>query len=113
MKRFGYKSGIIFGLLLFAAGAFLVLSCFSNPVLCFFPGALFIIACGLAFLETAANPYIIVLGDPATATQRINFAQSFNGLAAFHCATDRWEFYTVRKKLTAVEKSAMSSLGFE
>ena len=48
----------------------------------FFLGALFIIACGLTFLETAANPYITVLGDPEGATQRINFAQSFNGLAA-------------------------------
>ena len=44
--------------------------------------ALFIIACGLTILETAANPYAAVLGDPATSTQRLNFAQSFNGLAA-------------------------------
>ncbi|MCH5599161.1 MFS transporter [Niabella ginsengisoli] len=45
-------------------------------------GALFIVACGLAILETAANPYATVLGSPETATQRLNFAQSFNGLAA-------------------------------
>jgi FHS family L-fucose permease-like MFS transporter len=44
---------------------------------------LFVIACGLAFLETAANPYITILGDPETATRRLNFSQSFNGLAAF------------------------------
>jgi FHS family L-fucose permease-like MFS transporter len=83
MKRFGYKGGIIFGLILFAIGAFLFYPAAETRMYIFFLGALFIIACGLTFLETAANPYITVLGDPSTATQRINFAQSFNGLAAF------------------------------
>jgi FHS family L-fucose permease-like MFS transporter len=82
MKKHGYKGGIIVGLLLFAAGAFLFFPAAATRSYIFFLGALFIIACGLAFLETAANPYITVLGDPKTATQRINFAQSFNGLAA-------------------------------
>lgn len=82
MKRFGYKGGIILGLLLFATGAFLFYPAASTRSYAFFLTALFIIACGLAFLETAANPYITVLGDPATATHRLNFAQSFNGLAA-------------------------------
>jgi MFS transporter, FHS family, L-fucose permease len=83
MKRFGYKGGIIVGLLLFAFGAFLFYPAAETRVYSFFLGAIFIIACGLTFLETAANPYITVLGSPDTATQRINFAQSFNGLAAF------------------------------
>ncbi|CAA9537651.1 MAG: Fucose permease [uncultured Segetibacter sp.] len=82
MKRFGYKGGIILGLLLFAIGAFLFFPAAETRSYAFFLGALFIIACGLAFLETAANPYISVLGDPKTATRRLNFAQSFNGLAA-------------------------------
>jgi FHS family L-fucose permease-like MFS transporter len=82
MKRFGYKGGILFGLLLFSAGAYLFFPAAATRSYAFFLTALFIIACGLAFLETAANPYITVLGDPATATHRINFAQSFNGLAA-------------------------------
>lgn len=82
MKRFGYKGGIILGLLLFATGAFLFFPAAGARSYAFFLTALFIIACGLAFLETAANPYITVLGDPATATHRLNFAQSFNGLAA-------------------------------
>jgi FHS family L-fucose permease-like MFS transporter len=82
MKKHGYKGGIIIGLLLFAIGSFLFFPAAATRSYLFFLGALFIIACGLAFLETAANPYITVLGDPATATQRINFAQSFNGLAA-------------------------------
>jgi FHS family L-fucose permease-like MFS transporter len=82
MKKFGYKGGIILGLLLFATGSFLFFPAAGARSYTFFLAALFIIACGLAFLETAANPYITVLGDPKTATHRLNFAQSFNGLAA-------------------------------
>jgi FHS family L-fucose permease-like MFS transporter len=83
MTRFGYKGGIILGLFLFALGAYLFYPAASARSYVFFLGALFIIATGLTFLETAANPYITVLGPPETATQRLNFAQSFNGLAAF------------------------------
>ena len=83
MKKYSYKSGIIFGLLLAAFGGLL-----------FFPAAIFkaywayltiffIIATGMCFLETAANPYVTALGNPATASRRLNLAQSFNGLGAF------------------------------
>lgn len=83
MKRYSYKSGIIFGLVIAALGA-----------LSFFPAAIvksywvyltvfFIIATGMCFLETAANPYVTALGDPATSSRRLNLAQSFNGLGAF------------------------------
>jgi len=82
MKRFGYKSGIIIGLLLFSGGAFLFFPAAETRLYPLFLFALFVIACGLTFLETAANPYITKLGDPANATQRLNLAQSFNGLAA-------------------------------
>ncbi|MEJ8844123.1 L-fucose:H+ symporter permease [Lacibacter sp. H375] len=82
MKRFGYKVGIISGLLLFAIGSFMFLPAADYQSYTYFLVALFIIACGLTILETAANPYAAVLGDPATSTQRLNFAQSFNGLAA-------------------------------
>jgi len=82
MKNYGYKSGIIIGLLLFALGSFLFIPAANTQAYIFFLGALFIIACGLTILETAANPYAALLGDPATASQRLNFAQSFNGLAA-------------------------------
>lgn len=80
IKRKGYKAGILLGLALFATGAFLFypvahLGAFVPFLLC-----LFVIACGLACLETAANPYAIVLGKPEGAARRINFAQSFNGL---------------------------------
>ncbi len=82
MKRSGYKKGIILGLCLFAAGAFLFYPAAESRQFGFFLAALFIIASGLTFLETAANPYVIALGEEAGAAQRINFAQSFNGLAA-------------------------------
>lgn len=82
MKKYGYKSGIITGLLLFALGSFLFIPAANTQAYIFFLGALFIIACGLTILETAANPYAALLGDPKTSSQRLNFAQSFNGLAA-------------------------------
>jgi FHS family L-fucose permease-like MFS transporter len=82
MKRFGYKGGMLLGLGLFALGALLFYPAAALRSYAFFLGALFVIASGLTFLETAANPYITGLGSPEGATQRLNFAQSFNGLAA-------------------------------
>jgi len=82
MKKFGYKAGIIAGLLFFAIGSFLFIPAASTQSYYFFLVALFIIACGLTFLETAANPYAAVLGPSESSTQRLNLAQSFNGLAA-------------------------------
>jgi len=80
MKRFGYKFGIILGLGLFAIGAFLFYPAATFGTFIPFLMALFVIACGLACLETAANPYSTVLGPKESASQRINFSQSFNGL---------------------------------
>ena len=82
MKKYGYKTGIITGLALFAIGSFLFIPAANTQQYVFFLTALFIIACGLTILETAANPYASLLGDPSSSTQRLNFAQSFNGLAA-------------------------------
>ncbi len=80
MKRYGYKKGIILGLVLYAAGAFgfipAALMHSANPFLV----ALFVVACGLCTLETAANPYATVLGPEESAAQRINLSQAFNGL---------------------------------
>jgi FHS family L-fucose permease-like MFS transporter len=83
IKKYGYKTGILVGLGLFATGCFLFVPAANTMLYAFFLGALFIVACGLTILETAANPYATVLGAPETSTQRLNFAQSFNGLAAF------------------------------
>jgi len=107
MKRFGYKGGIISGLLLFATGAFLFFPAAATRSYAFFLTALFIIACGLAFLETAANPYITVLGDPKTATHRINFAQSFNGLAATLAPLLGGMFILSGHSLTKEQEAAM------
>jgi FHS family L-fucose permease-like MFS transporter len=82
MKRFGYKGGIFLGLLLFSVGAILFYPAAEIRSFVFFLAALFILFSGSAFLETAANPYITCLGPPETAERRINFSQSFNGLAA-------------------------------
>ncbi len=83
MQRRGYKFGILFGLGLFAAGALLFIPATARLDFNFFLFALFVIACGAAFLETAANPYVTVLGDATSGARRLNFAQSFNGLASF------------------------------
>ncbi len=81
MRRFGYKKGIILGLSLFAAGAFLIAGTTSFESFWIFLTCLFILGSGLATLETAANPYSTKLGPQESAARRINFAQSFNGLA--------------------------------
>jgi FHS family L-fucose permease-like MFS transporter len=80
MQRFGYKRGIIFGLLMFASGAFLMFPATLIQTFGSFLFCLFVIACGLTCLETAANPYTTVLGPSVSAERRINFSQSFNGL---------------------------------
>lgn len=81
MKHFGYKTGIISGLMLFAFGSFLFIPAANTQHYSYFLVALFIIACGLAILETVANPYMTVLGHPSGAEQRLNLAQAFNGFA--------------------------------
>jgi MFS transporter, FHS family, L-fucose permease len=81
LKKFGYKKGIIAGLLIFAAGALLFIPAANMQAYGVFLLGLFILGCGLTILETAANPYATRLGEPEGATFRINLAQSFNGLA--------------------------------
>ena len=83
LKKFGYKKGIISGLLVFSVGAFLFIPAANSRNYDVFLLGLFIIGCGLTILETAANPYATKLGDEESATTRLNLAQSFNGLATF------------------------------
>lgn len=83
MNRHGYKFGILLGLSLYALGAVLFAPATLLASFNFFLFALFVIACGLACLETAANPYITVLGEPSQAERRLNLSQSFNGLGSF------------------------------
>ncbi|MEO8414132.1 MAG: L-fucose:H+ symporter permease [Ginsengibacter sp.] len=83
IQKAGYRKGIITGLLLYATGAILFYPSAENESFPFFLLALFVLASGLAFLETAANPYITVLGKPETSEFRLNLAQSFNGVGSF------------------------------
>ncbi len=82
INRYGYRRGVVFGLILFGVGSLMfipgaVMGSFYAFLLC-----LFIIGCGLVFLETAANPYVTELGAKETATSRLNLSQSFNGLGS-------------------------------
>ena len=80
IARNGYRKGVVFGLLLFGIGSLLFIPGEYYMSFNFFLFSLFVIACGLVFLETAANPYMTELGDRETAASRLNLAQSFNGL---------------------------------
>jgi len=80
MKKFGYKNGVLLGLFLYSAGAFLFVPAANAESFDFFRIALFILACGLATLETVAHPFVASLGDQRTSDQRINLSQAFNGL---------------------------------
>ena len=80
IARNGYRKGVVFGLLLFGIGSLLFIPGEHFMSFNFFLFSLFVIACGLVFLETAANPYMTELGDRETAASRLNLAQSFNGL---------------------------------
>ena len=82
IRKFNYKSGILMGLGLYAAGAFLFIAARSTGTYWPFLVAYFILTCGLSFLETSANPYILAMGSPQTATRRLNFAQSFNPIGS-------------------------------
>lgn len=82
MKKFGYKNGVLLGLFLYAIGAFLFVPASNAQSFGFFRIALFVLACGLATLETVAHPFVASLGPQQTSDQRINFAQAFNGLGA-------------------------------
>jgi FHS family L-fucose permease-like MFS transporter len=86
MKRYSYKAGIIVGLLIAALGGLLFFPAASIQQYWAYLVIFFIIATGMCFLETAANPYVTVLGDQKTSSRRLNLAQSFNGLGAFIAA---------------------------
>lgn len=80
IRKYGYRTGVITGLVLYAIGALMFIPGGRMNSFEFFLLSLFIIGCGLTCLETAANPYVTVLGDPESSERRINLAQSFNGI---------------------------------
>lgn len=82
IRRYSYKSGIILGLSLYALGAMICVPAASMASFNLFLAALYILTFGLAFLETTANPYILSMGSPETATRRLNLAQAFNPMGS-------------------------------
>jgi FHS family L-fucose permease-like MFS transporter len=82
IRKFSYKSGILLGLALYSFGALMFLPAAITENFFWFPVSLYILTFGLAFLETTANPYILSMGDPATATRRLNLAQAFNPMGS-------------------------------
>ena len=108
MRRFGYKAAVVLGLCLYGVGALLFYPAAESRTYGWFLGALFVIASGLAFLETSANPLVTVLGDPTTSEQRLNFAQAFNPLGSITGVLVGRQFILSGVEHTAVERSAMS-----
>jgi len=108
MKKYSYKGGIIFGLVLVSTGMFLFYPAAEVRNFAFFLFALFVMFSGSAFLETAANPYITVLGSPEGATRRINLAQSFNGVAAVLAGTFGRTYILSGITLSPQQEAAMS-----
>ncbi|MDB5115479.1 MAG: fucP [Mucilaginibacter sp.] len=109
VHKYSYKKGIILGLILFATGAFLFIPAANSQSYIFFLVAIFISASGAAFLETVANPYVSILGDKETSTQRLNFAQSFNGLGALLAPVIGGQLILSGIEHTAAEKKSMSA----
>ncbi len=107
LKKWGYKNGIITGLLIFALGAFLFIPAANTRMYEIFLLALFIIGCGLTILETAANPYATILGKPEKATFRLNLAASFNGLAAIIAPLIGTQFILSGVEFTGSELAGM------
>jgi FHS family L-fucose permease-like MFS transporter len=106
MKRVGYKPGFIVGLLLLASGCFLFWPAALQSSYAFFLFALFVIASGLSFLETASNPFIAQLGDPDTSERRLNFSQAFNPFGAMTGALIGTVFIFSGVELTAAQIAA-------
>ena len=111
MDKYNYKTGLIIGLLLFATGCFLFWPAASSGRYGFFLFALFIIASGLAFLETGSNSFISVLGDPATSERRLNFSQSFNPLGSLTGITIGTVFIFSGTELSVGQIETMKNAG--
>jgi len=107
IRRFGYKSAVVFGLLLYAAGALLFYPAAALREYYVFLGALFVIASGLAFLETSANPLVTLLGPPETAARRLNFAQSFNAFGPISAVLIGRSFILSNREFTPAQLAAM------
>ncbi|HEX4309433.1 MAG TPA: L-fucose:H+ symporter permease [Acidobacteriaceae bacterium] len=111
MRRRGYKTGLVIGLLLYASGAILFWPAAVAGRYSFFLAALFVIASGLSFLETASNPFITQMGSPATAARRLNFSQAFNTLGSIAGVLAGTIFIFSGVELNATQITAQKAAG--
>jgi FHS family L-fucose permease-like MFS transporter len=114
IKRFSYKSGILMGLGLYAIGALMFIPAASIGNYYPFLVAYFILTCGLSFLETSANPFILSMGEPETATRRLNLAQSFNPMGSLCGMFVAMYFIQARMNpLSTAERALLDDASFE
>lgn len=107
IKRFTYQAGVLLGLAMYVIGAILFYPASIVMHYGFFLAALFILAGGLSILETACNPYIIAMGDPKTATRRLNLAQSFNPIGSISGVVISKFFILSHLDIAGAEERAM------
>ena len=114
IKRFSYKVGILLGLLLYAVGSLLFLPAAETGVYWPFLMAYFILTCGLSFLETSANPFILSMGEKENATRRLNLAQSFNPIGSLCGMWVAMNFIQSRMSpLSTEERALLDPASFE
>lgn len=114
IRKFSYKAGILLGLALYAVGALLFIPASSTGIFWPFLVAYFILTCGLSFLETSANPYILSMGDERTATRRLNLAQAFNPMGSLLGMFCAMEFIQAKlNPLDTAQRAALCDAEFE
>jgi FHS family L-fucose permease-like MFS transporter len=111
MRRFGYKTGLVIGLFLYSAGTFLFYPAALVGQYGFFLFALFVIASGASFLETGANSFVAMLGDPRTSERRLNFSQAFNPVGAVTGVLVGTIFILSGKEMTQAQVAASKLAG--
>lgn len=114
IRKYSYKAGIIMGLALYALGSFLFIP--AREIGSYYPFliAYFVLTCGLSFLETSANPFIISMGDPKTATRRLNLAQAFNPVGNLLGMFVAMQFIQARlNPLSSAERMSLGDVEFE
>jgi FHS family L-fucose permease-like MFS transporter len=111
MRRFGYKTGVVIGLVLLGCGCWMFYPAAQAGVYGFFLAAEFVIASGLSFLETAANPFIAQLGPSASSAQRLNFSQAFNPLGSITAVLLGTVFIFSGVELSQTQTAAMQASG--
>lgn len=114
IRRYSYKSGIMLGLALYALGAFLFFPARESGAYYPFLLAYFVLTCGLSFLETSCNPYILSMGSTETATRRLNLAQSFNPIGSLLGMYVAMNFIQARlNPMSTAERATLSDTEFE